>query len=65
MSAEFLTAQAAHKERRRKETAKVEPAIPWNEIDVGFDPPDVYDDYTASWEQDYADAVGISRTKEL
>ena len=27
MSAEFLTAKAAHKERRRRECAKVEPAM--------------------------------------
>lgn len=59
MSAEFLTAQAAHKEKRRRECAKVEPAIPWDEIDIGFDPPDVYDDYTADPRADYADSVGM------
>lgn len=64
MSAEFLTAVAAHKEKRRKECAKVEPAIPWDEIDIGFDPPDVYDEY-GNPNRDYADAVGVSLTKEL
>lgn len=27
--------------------------------------PDHYDDYTASWQDDYADAVGVSRWREL
>lgn len=32
---------------------------------VTYDEPDRYDDYTSSWQNDYADAVGISRYKEL
>lgn len=34
-------------------------------VDEGYDPPETYDHYTADWRDDYADAVGISRYKEL
>lgn len=33
-------------------------------VDEGYDPPDTYDDY-GDWKEDYADAVGISRWREL
>lgn len=57
-------AREAHRAKRAAECAKVEPAIDLS-ADVGFDEPDRYDDYTASWQEDYAQAVGISRHKEL
>lgn len=32
--------------------------------DEGYDPPETYSDY-GDWREDYADAVGISRWREL
>lgn len=34
-------------------------------LSVAVDEPDRYDDYTADWKQDYADAVGISSWRTL
>ena len=61
MSADFLTAKAAHKERRLRECAKVEPAMELAPIESE---PEDYREY-GDWQDDYADMVGISRTKEL
>jgi hypothetical protein len=64
VSNDMLTAIAQHKERRRRETRKVAPAIPLDEQDVSSDEPEDYREY-GNPKDDYAQAVGISRTREL
>lgn len=52
--------RAAHRERRQAECAKVEPVIPMEEMDVGYDPPERFEreeypdrryDRIPSWER--------------
>lgn len=60
-------ARALWRDKREKECAKVEPTIPLTDMgseDDSSDEPDDYREY-GDWQDDYADAVGISRHKEL
>jgi len=54
-------AREAHQAKRAAECAKVEPAMELAPIESE---PEDYREY-GDWQDDYADAVGISRTKEL
>lgn len=54
-------AREAHRTKREAECAKVEPAMELAPIESE---PEDYREY-GDWKDDYADMVGISRTKEL